>query len=108
MRDQSYLSEVSRIIEGNGKELVGGGLIPSASSFGSRSANDFGGGVGGMIGGSGGGRLDELSEKEARIVREAGRNEGVRLIILPKGMSRRGRNATKWDQTCVHSPLLLV
>ena len=108
MRDQSYLSEVSRIIEGNGKELVGGGLIPSAGAFGSRSSNDFAGGIGGMVGGSGGARLDELSDKEARIVREAGRNEGVRLIILPKGMSRRGRNATKWDQTYVHSTSLAI
>ena len=103
MRDQSYLSEVSRIIEGNGKELVSGQLLPSASSFGSRSSNDFAGGVGGMVGAPGGGRLDELSDKEARIVREAARSEGVRLVILPKGMSRRGRNATKWDQTCVDS-----
>lgn len=96
MRDQSYLSGLGRVVDGAGRALVGGGLIPSANSTLSASgATDFSSGSAAAVG-----RLDELSEKESRIRREAGKSEGVRLVILPKGMTRRGKNATKWDQTC--------
>jgi hypothetical protein len=85
MRDQSYISSVSRLAEEMGKELVANGLIPSSHS--QRQLEESGSGS----------RLDELSDKETKLVREA-RNEGVRLLLLPKGMSRRSKNASRWDQ----------
>lgn len=82
MRDQSYISGVSRMAEDVGKKLAGAGLVPSARGAGEEDSV---------------GRLDEWSEKEEKLLREA-RGEGVKLVLLPKGMSRRNRNASRWDQ----------
>ncbi|KAI5480908.1 zinc finger, HIT-type protein [Pseudohyphozyma bogoriensis] len=76
MRDQSYISSVSRKAEELGKQLAADKLLPA------RNAGE--------------GRLDERNDKEDLLVREA-RAEGVDLVLLPKGMSRRARNASRWD-----------
>lgn len=78
MRDQSYISSVGRKVEETGRQLVGDKLIP-ANSHGEES------------------RLDGKSEKETLLCTHA-RQEGVNLVLLPKGMSRRARNGTRWDQ----------
>lgn len=92
MRDQSYLSGLSRSVESVGRQLVQDKLLPttggpSRSSVGERA--DGGGGGSGE-------RLDGRSEKEERLVREAGR-EGCRLVLLPRGMDKRQRNASRFD-----------
>lgn len=83
MRDQSYISSVGRRAEETGRELVGMGLIP-------RVANRT----------TGEGVLDERTEKELKFVREA-RGSGVKVVLLPKGMNRRIRNASRWNPKCV-------
>lgn len=90
MRDQSYLSQVGREVEQVGRKLVGEELVPTAQSAREEEGDEEGGG----------GRLDERTEKEERLVKEA-RKEGVVLILLPKGMSRRTRNASRWDHKYV-------
>ncbi|GAA6010730.1 hypothetical protein JCM11491_002919 [Sporobolomyces phaffii] len=80
MRDQSYIAGVGRAIEDVGRQLVGDKLIPQGRRLGADETV----------------RLDERSDKEDKMVREA-RNEGVELMLLPKGMSKRVKNATRWD-----------
>ncbi|GAA5910763.1 zinc finger HIT domain-containing protein [Sporobolomyces salmoneus] len=80
MRDQSYIAGVGRAIEDVGKQLVGEKLIPQGRRLGMDETV----------------RLDERSEKEDKMVREA-RNQGVELMLLPKGMSKRVKNSTRWD-----------
>ncbi|GAA5878890.1 hypothetical protein JCM16303_007221 [Sporobolomyces ruberrimus] len=80
MRDQSYIAGVGRAIEEVGKQLVGDKLIPQGRRLGADETV----------------RLDERSEKEDKMVREA-RNQGVELMLLPKGMSKRQKNGTRWD-----------
>lgn len=77
-----------------GRDLVAGGLIPTKRG----AVVEEDGGADAR--GGGGGRLDEWNEKENKLVREA-RNEGVRLVLLPKGMSRRTKNVSKVDQKYV-------
>lgn len=78
MRDQSYISGVGRLAEETGKNLVGAGLIPKGRNGGEN------------------GVLDDRSEKEDKLVSVA-RSAGVNLVLLPKGMSRRSKNASRWD-----------
>jgi len=80
MRDQSYIAGVGRVVEDVGRQLVGDKLIPQGRILGADETV----------------RLDERSEKEDKMVREA-RNQGVELMLLPKGMSKRQKNATRWD-----------
>ena len=80
MRDQSYIAGVGRVVEDVGRQLVGDKLIPQGRRLGADETV----------------RLDERSEKEDKMVREA-RNQGVELMLLPKGMSKRQKNATRWD-----------
>ncbi|GAA5928253.1 uncharacterized protein JCM15063_003832 [Sporobolomyces koalae] len=80
MRDQSYIAGVGRAIEEVGRQLVGDKLIPQGRRLGADETV----------------RLDERSEKEDKLVREA-RNQGVELMLLPKGMSKRLKNGTRWD-----------
>lgn len=94
MRDHSYLSGVSRLAEEMGRELVQNGLIPEGSRTRYAETDEATGS---------GTRLDDMTDKEARLVREA-RREGVRLLLLPKGMSRRAKNASKWDHKYVANP----
>ncbi|ORY92920.1 hypothetical protein BCR35DRAFT_11631 [Leucosporidium creatinivorum] len=79
MRDQSYISGVGRKAEEVGRQLVGDKLIPT-----SRRVEE------------GASRLDDKTDKEDKLVRDA-RSEGVELVLLPKGMSRRVRNGSRWD-----------
>lgn len=88
MRDQSYISGLGRVAEDVGRNLVKADLIPAGN--GGRGDDRGEGGSGG------GARLDEKSDKELRLVREAER-EGVRLVLLPKGMERRRINGSRWD-----------
>lgn len=83
MRDQSYISGVGRKAEEVGRQLVGDKLIPTA-----RRVEE------------GASRLDEKTDKEDKLVRDA-RSEGVELVLLPRGMSRRIRNGSRWDQKYV-------
>lgn len=80
MRDQSYIAGVGRAIEQVGKQLVDEKLIPQGRRLGADETV----------------RLDERSDKEDKMVREA-RNQGVELMLLPKGMSKRQKNLTRWD-----------
>ncbi|GAA5873851.1 hypothetical protein JCM8547_008620 [Rhodosporidiobolus lusitaniae] len=84
MRDQSYIAGVGRAVEGVGKQLVADRVIPQGRGTGRIGAE------------AEAVRLDERSDKEDRMVREA-RNEGVELVLLPKGMSKRLKNGTRWD-----------
>jgi hypothetical protein len=95
MRDQSYIAGVGRQVEETGRNLVQDKVIPQGRGAGrdGKEAEQN--------------RLDERSDKEDRMVREA-RNEGVELILLPKGMSKRLKNGTRWDQKCVCSLLYLL
>ena len=88
MRDQSYLSGVGRVAEEVGRNLVGGALVPTSRAAREAEEGEEREGVQG--------RLDDRTEKEDKLVKEA-RVEGVHLILLPKGMSRRTRNASRWD-----------
>ncbi|GAA5923182.1 hypothetical protein JCM1841_005919 [Sporobolomyces salmonicolor] len=81
MRDQSYIAGVSRAVEEVGRQLVGDKLIPQGRRAGPAEETV---------------RLDERSDKEEKMVREA-RNDGVELLLLPKGMSKRIKNGTRWD-----------
>lgn len=83
MRDQSYLSRVGRVAEEVGRKLVGEDLVPSSRAVREEEGHEEG-------------RLDDRTEKEDRLVKEA-RKEGVLLVLLPKGMSRRMRNTSRWD-----------
>lgn len=74
MRDQAYLAGLSRNVEGVGKRMVEERLVPTGKER-------FGEG---------------RSDKEVRLGREAGR-EGVRLVLLPKGMDKRVKNGSRWD-----------
>ncbi|SGY44464.1 BQ5605_C001g00162 [Microbotryum silenes-dioicae] len=78
MRDQSYIASVSRKSEHIGRQLVKDKLIPSLR------AND------------GDQRLDNRNDRENKMVYEA-RKQGVDLVLLPKGMTRRVKNASRWD-----------
>jgi hypothetical protein len=82
MRDQAFISGVSRTVEEEGKKLVKGKLVPNARG---RTDEE---------------RLDERTDKEELLVRRA-REEGVEIVLMPKGMSRRGRNASRWDSKFV-------
>ncbi|BGP15882.1 hypothetical protein JCM10213_003689 [Rhodosporidiobolus nylandii] len=84
MRDSSFISGVGRAVEEVGRQLVQDKVIPQ------------GRGAGRGVDEAEAVRLDERSDKEDRMVREA-RNEGVELMLLPKGMSKRNRNGTRWD-----------
>ncbi|GAA5908321.1 hypothetical protein JCM6882_006801 [Rhodosporidiobolus microsporus] len=84
MRDQSYIAGVGRAVEEVGRQLVQEKTLPQGRGAG--RGRDEGETV----------RLDERSEKEEKMVREA-RNEGVELVLLPKGMSKRLKNGTRWD-----------
>jgi len=90
MRDQSYIAGVGRAIEQVGRELVGEKLIPQGRKLGADETV----------------RLDERSDKEDKMVREA-RNQGVELMLLPKGMSKRLKNSTRWDMKYVSLSLSL-
>ncbi|GAA5860048.1 hypothetical protein JCM1840_001855 [Sporobolomyces johnsonii] len=81
MRDQSYIAGVSRAVEEVGRQLVGDRLIPQGRRAAPAEETV---------------RLDERSDKEEKMVREA-RNDGVELLLLPKGMSKRIKNGTRWD-----------
>lgn len=83
MRDQSYIVDVGRAVEGVGKQLVADKVLPQ-------------GRMAARPGDAQGVRIDERSDKEERLVREA-RNEGVELTLLPKGMSKRLKNGSRWD-----------
>ena len=83
MRDQSYIAHVGRAVEGVGKQLVADKVLPQ-------------GRMAARPGDAQGVRIDERSDKEERLVREA-RNEGVELTLLPKGMSKRLKNGSRWD-----------
>ncbi|GAA5981734.1 hypothetical protein JCM10908_004581 [Rhodotorula pacifica] len=83
MRDQSYIAQVGRAVEGVGKQLVSDKVLPQ-------------GRMAARPGDAQGVRIDERSDKEERLVREA-RNEGVELTLLPKGMSKRLKNGSRWD-----------
>lgn len=85
MRDQSYIAGVSRAIEDVGRQLVSDKVIPQGRGTG-RSIDDHE-----AV------RLDERTDKEDRLVREAAK-DGVDLVLLPKGMSKRIKNGTRWDQ----------
>ncbi|SCV74306.1 BQ2448_6738 [Microbotryum intermedium] len=78
MRDQSYIASVGRKSEDVGRQLVKDKLIPSLR------AND------------GDERLDDRNDRENKMVYEA-RKEGVDLVLLPKGMTKRVKNASRWD-----------
>ena len=80
MRDQSYISGVGRKAEEIGKQLVGEKLIPQGRRVDETA-----------------GRLDDKTEREEKLVRDA-REEGVELVLLTKGMSRRVRNGSRFDQ----------
>lgn len=84
MRDQSYISSVSRLAEEKGKLLAEQKLIPGQRVSQSDVERE------------GTGRLDEKNEKEDALVREAGK-EGVELVLVSKGMSKRQRNSSRWD-----------
>lgn len=88
MRDQSYISSVGRTVEDTGRELVRDKLIPSANHA-RRGQHELADGPA---------RLDEQSEKEARLVQVAWETSGTRLVLMPRGMSRRVKNQTRWDQ----------
>jgi hypothetical protein len=90
MRDQSYIAGVGRAIEQVGRELVGEKLIPQGRKLGADETV----------------RLDERSDREDKMVREA-RNQGVELMLLPKGMSKRLKNSTRWDMKYVSLSLSL-
>ncbi|KAK4691325.1 hypothetical protein P7C70_g9377, partial [Phenoliferia sp. Uapishka_3] len=77
MRDQSYISGVARVVEETGRKLVGEKL------------------VGGSDKGKG---RDDKSDK---LVGEA-RKEAVELVRLPKEMSRRAKNSSRWDHKGAH------
>ncbi|KAK4046204.1 Box C/D snoRNA accumulation [Microbotryomycetes sp. JL201] len=77
MRDQSFISSVSRKTESIGRDLVGDKLIPQGRTLAPS-------------------RLDERNEKEDKLVKEA-RKQDVDLVLLPKGMSRRTRNNSRWN-----------
>lgn len=84
MRDQSYIAGVNRAVEDVGRQLVADKVIPQGRGA-VRSAD-----------GQDVVRLDERNDKEERLVREA-RRDGVDLVLLPKGMSKRVKNGTRWD-----------
>ncbi|KAL8292537.1 hypothetical protein RQP46_001149 [Phenoliferia psychrophenolica] len=78
MRDQSYISGVARVVEETGKKLVSEKLLAPGAA----------------VAGGGGGRARE--DKSEKLVQEA-RKEGVSLMRLPKEMSRRVKNSSRWD-----------
>lgn len=84
MRDQSYISGVARVVEETGRKLVGEKLLAAPA------------------GGTGGRGREDKSEK---LVTEA-RKEGVSLLRLPKEMSRRVKNSSRWDHRCGVAPAL--
>ncbi|KAM0787794.1 hypothetical protein ACM66B_003848 [Microbotryomycetes sp. NB124-2] len=77
MRDQSFISSVSRKTEDIGRELVGDKLIPQGKTLAPS-------------------RLDERNDKEDKLVKEA-RKHQVDLVLLPRGMSKRTRNNSRWN-----------
>lgn len=107
MRDHSYLASVSRFVESSGKELVGGNLIPksaaaaaiAAAAAATSQANGAAGPSTNHAHTMEKKRLDDLSEAELRLCREA-RREGVEVTVMPKGMSRRQRNGSRFDNKC--------
>ncbi|KAK4049103.1 Box C/D snoRNA accumulation [Microbotryomycetes sp. JL221] len=78
MRDQSFISNVGRQVEQVGRQLVGNKLIPQGNKVLSPA------------------RLDERNEREDKLVKEA-RNNQIELVLLPRGMSKRQRNNSKWN-----------
>ncbi|GAA5843602.1 hypothetical protein JCM11251_007128 [Rhodosporidiobolus azoricus] len=86
MRDQSYIAGVGRAVEEVGRQLVQEKTLPQGRGAAGKGRIDEE-----QV------RLDERSDKEEKMVREA-RNDGVELVLLPKGMSKRLKNGTRWDQ----------
>lgn len=89
MRDQSYISSVGRRVEDTGRDIVQAKLIPSTRAHIGR--NDDGEGDASAV------RLDEENEKESKLVKMAWETTMTELVLMPRGMSRRVKNQTRWD-----------